>query len=75
MNSPVEVKLSLHADGLLKSLKELEEVIGRMKRSMECTKTINITVNVPAPHDVNAIVSRISEILEKDLANMGRITY
>lgn len=75
MNNPVEVKLSLHADSFLNTLKELQEVIVQMKNTLERTNTINITVNAPVSHDVDAIVSRISEILEKDLANMGRITY
>lgn len=75
MNKPIEVKLSINADGFLKSLKEIEDGINRMKSAAESTKTINIAINVTSSLDMDVIVSRIKEDLEKSIANMGRITY
>lgn len=75
MNNPVEVKLSLHADSFLNTLKELQEVIVQMKNTLERTNTINITVNAPVSHDVDAVISRITEALEKELSIKGRVTY
>lgn len=75
MNKPIEVKLSIDANGFLKTLKEIEEEVNRMKSVTDSIKTINITVNVSAAQDVDAIVSRITENLENELVNMGKIIY